>query len=42
MEINTDCPNRIVIPRRALFKRVAILWFLEIVACLCGTGVLEL
>ena len=39
MEINTDRPNRIVIPRRALFKRVAILWFLEIVACLCGTGV---
>ena len=38
MEINTDRPNRIVIPRRALFKRVAILWLLEIVACLCATG----
>ena len=38
MELNTDRPNRIVIPRRALFKRVAVLWFLEIMACLCGTG----
>ena len=38
MELNTDNPNRIVIPRRPLFKRVAILWFLEITACLCGTG----
>ena len=38
MELNTDNPNRIVIPRRPLFKRVAILWFLEIMACLCGTG----
>ncbi len=39
MDINTDRPNRIVIPRRALAKRVAVLWFLEITACLCGTGV---
>ncbi len=38
MEINTDRPNRIVIPRRALFKRIAVLWFLEITACLCGAG----
>jgi hypothetical protein len=38
MELNTDNPNRIVIPRRPLFKRVAILWFMEITACLCGTG----
>ena len=38
MELNTDNPNRIVIPRRPLFKRVAILWLLEIMACLCGTG----
>ena len=38
MEINTDNPNRIVIPRRPLFKRVGILWFVEITACLCGTG----
>ena len=38
MEINTDRPNRIVIPRRALFKRIAVLWFLEITACLCATG----
>ena len=38
MELNTDNPNRIVIPRRPLFKRVAVLWFLEIMACLCGTG----
>ncbi len=38
MEINTDRPNRIVIPRRPLFKRVAVLWFLEIVACLCCAG----
>ena len=38
MELNTDNPNRIVIPRRPLFKRVGILWFVEITACLCGTG----
>lgn len=38
MEINTDRPNRIVIPRRPIFKRVAILWLLEIMACLCATG----
>lgn len=38
MELNTDNPNRIVIPRRPLFKRAAILWLLEIMACLCGTG----
>ena len=38
MELNTDNPNRIVIPRRPLFKRVAILWSLEIMSCLCGTG----
>lgn len=38
MEINTDRPNRIKIPRRALFKRIAVLWLLEIMACLCGTG----
>lgn len=38
MEINTDRPNRIVIPRRALFKRIAVLWLLEILACLCATG----
>ena len=38
MELNTDNPNSIVIPRRPLFKRVAVLWFLEIVACLCCTG----
>ena len=38
MEINTERINRIVIPRRPLFKRVGILWFVEITACLCGTG----
>ena len=38
MELNTDNPNRNVIPRRPLFKRVGILWFVEITACLCGTG----
>lgn len=38
MELNTNNPNRIVIPRRPLFKRVGILWFVEITACLCGTG----
>ena len=38
MELNTDNPNRIVIPRRPLFKRVAVLWFLEITACLCCGG----
>ena len=38
MALNTNTPNRIVIPRRPLFKRVAILWSLESMACLCGTG----
>ena len=38
MEINTDRPNRIVIPRRALFNRIAVLFFWEITACLCATG----
>lgn len=38
MELNTNIPNRIAIPRRPLFKRVGILWFVEITACLCGTG----
>ncbi|MBQ9151891.1 MAG: hypothetical protein IJX72_06545 [Clostridia bacterium] len=38
MEINTERINRVVIPRRALAKRVGILWLFEIMACLCGFG----
>ena len=38
MEINTERINRIVIPRRALAKRVGILWAFEILTCLCGFG----
>ncbi len=38
MEINTERINRVVIPRRALAKRVGVLWLFELCACLCGFG----
>ncbi len=38
MEINTERVNRVVIPRRALARRVGILWLFELGVCLCGFG----
>ena len=42
MEINTERVNRVVIPRRALAKRICILWIFEILACLCGFGLFSI
>ena len=38
MDSETLYINSVLIPRRALAKRMAFLWLFEIIACLCGFG----